>query len=65
MLDYDICHKKAGHDEVEYAIKRYNDKTIGNNSRQDHEECYDGGYREGLDHPIRNSKRGKKSLNKG
>ncbi len=68
LLQYnDFCQKK-GHDEVQYAIERYDDdiKTIRNSSsRRDSEECCYGGFREGLDHPIRNSKRGKKSLKKG
>ncbi len=55
-----ICQKK-GHDEVQYAIERYdNNKYIGNSSRRDNEECH-GGYKEGLDHPIRNSKRRRRS----
>ncbi len=58
LLD-DICQTKSGHNEVQYAIERYDNKTIGNNNRRDNEECNGGGYSEGLDHPIRNSKRRK------
>ncbi len=53
LLEYDNCQMKAGHDAVQYAIERCDNKTIG----RDNEECNGGGYSEGLDHPIRNSKR--------
>ncbi len=55
LIEDDISETKAGHDEVLYAIERYNNKTI----RRDNEEHNGGGYSEGLDHPIRNSKRRK------